>query len=518
MIKFWFSLNSIVFSGLLLVVFYQRQIVLFRDYSIIWDGATRMLAGQSAFEDFGMPTGPVVLWIPYAFMHLFGVDWEVFQASQLFLNALTIINVIFLLQKLEIRKFVISLSLLFLVIFYLIFISHPWYNTTALLLVLFSFNLLLSSNLFFKTFLSGVITGLCFFTKQDFGLLLFLSSLAILIFDFYHEKRKFKILAMHFSLYCIGVSSVILGFVYLYTPEYFSYWFNYGQAPHTSRIGHLRNLVYPIVSPAFVFGLFLIGSSFFYKLRSFLVFGLVFCMGATTIVTSGLYFSHFYTLWTLPPILYLTFTNSRLFQHRSLCIVLSLLVCVPVIKHTAWISENILGNQHEHWIFNKRHLNPMQNIVNYSECSKVLKNIYGPEDICRLIRDLKSRINSGEIPKGGRILNMTELTPLTIELGFSPPRLHPLWYHGGISLFLREKEIITKQVINSEFDIVLIQGISIGTNQQNKDFHLLLLKHLRANSNFHEFPKSYLSPSSYTDAYYADTKIFVFFKKNRNKQ
>ncbi len=184
MLKYWFSLNSIVFSGLLLVVFYQRQIVLFRDYSIIWDGATRMLAGQSAFEDFGMPTGPVVLWIPYAFMHLFGVDWEVFQASQLFLNALTIINVIFLLQKLEIRKFVISLSLLFLVIFYLIFISHPWYNTTALLLVLFSFNLLLSSNLFLKTFLSGVITGLCFFTKQDFGLLLFLSSLAILIFDF----------------------------------------------------------------------------------------------------------------------------------------------------------------------------------------------------------------------------------------------------------------------------------------------------------------------------------------------
>lgn len=58
-----------------------------------------------------------------------------------------------------------------------------------------------------------------------------------------------------------------------------------------------------------------------------------------------------------------------------------------------------------------------------------------------------------------RVLNMSELTPLALELGFTPPINQPMWYHLNIGIFQKEVDELCRRVKNSEYDLVLFQDI-----------------------------------------------------------
>jgi hypothetical protein len=58
-----------------------------------------------------------------------------------------------------------------------------------------------------------------------------------------------------------------------------------------------------------------------------------------------------------------------------------------------------------------------------------------------------------------RVLNMSELTPLAIELGYTPPTGQPLWYHLNIGIFDKEVDEFCQRVKMNEYDVVLFEDI-----------------------------------------------------------
>ena len=78
----FFSFNI----AFILFIFFERKFVLFRDYSIIWDGAYRISQGLVPYVDFGMPVGPVAFYLPALFFKFFGPSWLSLQLSQFLIN------------------------------------------------------------------------------------------------------------------------------------------------------------------------------------------------------------------------------------------------------------------------------------------------------------------------------------------------------------------------------------------------------------------------------------------------
>ena len=60
------------------------------DQSIIFDGAYRIISGQTPYRDFFMPIGPVVFWIQAVFFKLFGVNYTAYLLHSAFVNMVII--------------------------------------------------------------------------------------------------------------------------------------------------------------------------------------------------------------------------------------------------------------------------------------------------------------------------------------------------------------------------------------------------------------------------------------------
>src|SRR5207237_1174246 len=83
-------------------------------------------------------------------------------------------------------------------------------------------------------FLSGVFIFFSFFTKQDGGGLAFLLCIAILVYDALVERKWNALL-----IFCTSVLIRALAMILPFTKYNVGYWFNHGQAPHSSRISIL---------------------------------------------------------------------------------------------------------------------------------------------------------------------------------------------------------------------------------------------------------------------------------------
>jgi hypothetical protein len=60
-----------------------------------------------------------------------------------------------------------------------------------------------------------------------------------------------------------------------------------------------------------------------------------------------------------------------------------------------------------------------------------------------------------------KVLNMTELTPLAVEL---PYQLEqgidiPLWYHLGVAMFNKEAKMYEQRIMNKQYDLVLFEYV-----------------------------------------------------------
>lgn len=204
---------------------------------LTWEGAYRISQGQVPFKDFGAPLGYGFWIIPALFMKIFGVQLVTLVKAQVLLNILAGLSFTAILKTLGVRPGLRLISILLFIISYSLSNFWPWYNHTVIVYELAGLAFLLMG-LFIDTRLSrwvflGVASFflfLSFFTKQDGGALGLLIALAIVLYNVIITRRWADLLV--FLGAYLGIALAVI----LPLQPGFSYWFNHGQPPHSSRI------------------------------------------------------------------------------------------------------------------------------------------------------------------------------------------------------------------------------------------------------------------------------------------
>ena len=497
----YFPLINIV---IVVLIFFERKSIYFRDYSIIWDGAYRLTQGLSPYTDFGIPLGPVSFYLPALFFYLFGASWLNLQLSQLVINISLIIITWKLLKKIQPTKYLLNLGLVFFTLNYVILLSHPWYNITATFL--FLLNILLILNYKSHTnFLAGVICIACIFTKQDYGLMSIFSSIILVLFtnkdhldnkvvsiphNFRNLFKRLTSKKIFFLIFGLFIGSCF--FLLIFDNSEFSYWFNYGQFPHNLR---RPSLIKTFLSARFILSILCLWLALRKKDISLVISFLVLITSSFCSQTSGLQYTAGFFIFLAPLILYKFYKISRgNYKLLSIFPILFLIInsSLDNMGRSYSTLKGVIKNNFEP--YEMRYSSRKYDAIHLNQCAPQFKNIYGPPSVCYqldLIREDLKRINKNQ---NLIFLNISELTPFYSILNLSPPKNLPLWFHEGVTLFKREKEIIREGLINQNYDLIALQA----AHEDWSPFYDEILNKLILSSNYREIGrKQYLSPRGY---------------------
>ena len=495
----------VICFALVNLFFFQRHFLLFRDYSILWEGAYRVSLGQIPFTDFGTPVGPVSFLIPALFFKLFSPSWFVMQLSQMFENAILLFLAYQLVKRLQLTQVNINKAIACFSFLYLVFLSHPWYNSGAFLCFMTSMVLLLSTSRW-SLMAAGAIGGICFLAKQDYGVMnLCLGSLVILLtqarqsgpyrkitfqFSTLQDLKHLKSIVSAGILFLAFFVLPIASLIYFVDSAQFFYWFNYGQPPHEIRKIHIWDFAYHgnLFLPACI--------AFYFAYRTvrmdLLFAGIFFICAFIVSSTSGLDYTAFFFFLFLP-LLVQTVTDRQLVQKRwlSALLLLAVLTCIafPAKYLYRLVQTTVLAKAEP---FSFRHVYVTRPVQAYPESMPYFKNVMGSKDSIVMIEKLQ------EIAKANpntplKILNISELTPIYAELGSAPPLYYPLWYHTKISLFPKEIKSINQDIDDNQFDVILLQD---AHGQANFDE---FLTRLQKNSKYQTLrERGFVSPTTST--------------------
>ena len=481
---FVFEVGLILFFALLPLFFkYPYRLNIY----LTWEGAYRMSIGQIPYKDFGLPMGFGFWLIPATFLKIFGPAMINLVKAQAFINILAGFSFFAILKILEIKKEIRFLSLLIFCLSYTFFNFWPWYNHTVIVFQLISIAFVLAAIFnnkwkVAKLAIAALFIFLSIFTKQDGGGLGFLIIFSLLI---YHSiiEREIKTIGM-FLAFTVG-SAVIL--ILPFINHDFFYWFNYGQEPHNSRIS-----LFDIVSTFFnqskwekfylliMFLLILIKSkdfkSFFFNKKEFIHFLLTLGIIVQAII---------YQVTSYVPadnnIFFHSFAFAYIFSNLPLNLnvkpsfslgILSILIFL-------WWSEKF-------WVYGERILKRVLPQKEISENSisintwytknsdeqrndnqwvfsdaPVFKNIYMPQETVDGIQKIKALDLWSN--KDVKVLNMSELTPLAVELNYDLPK-QPLWFHKGVCIFDKEVTEFCDNIEVGYYDLVLFEDIPLLNN------------------------------------------------------
>lgn len=515
----------VICYALVNLFFFQRDFLLFRDYSILWEGAYRLSLGQIPYSDFGTPVGPASFVIPAIFFKLFSASWFVMQLSQMFENAILLFLAYHLLKRLQFTRINTNKAIACFSFLYLVFLSHPWYNSGAFLCFLASMVLLLScSN--WSLIAAGIMGGICFLAKQDYGVMNLCLGLLVLLLTQSNLSGRYRKIAFHLSdltdirklklilrggfIFVGFFVFPIIAFIYSVDSAQFFYWFNYGQAPHEIRKIHIwdfanhGNLFLPACI-AFYF-------AYRAKQMDLLFAGIFFICSFVVSSTSGLDYTAFFFFLFLP-LLVQTVFDQRLVAKKWVSWVL-LIACLSCLAFPAkymyrLVQTTILGKAEP---FSFRHVYVTRPVKAFPESMPYFKNVMGSNDALVMIEKLQ------EIAKANpnvalRVLNISELTPIYAELGSVPPLHYPLWYHTKISLFPREIQMIDRDIDSSKFDIILLQNAHGQANFEE------FLSRLQKNSHYETLREyGFVSPTTSTGdtCYegYCPNHIYVYVRRS----
>ncbi|MES2977762.1 MAG: hypothetical protein V4731_05005 [Pseudomonadota bacterium] len=502
----------------ILTVTYVRELVYFRDYAIIYEGALRLALGQLPYRDFGSPVGPGSFVMPALLFKLFGVNWSVFLAAQQLQHACLLWLLNALLKRIGTRPFVRWSSLVFVSGLHLMMVPHPWYNTTAFLLLVAAVFCALGSRLR-SVVGAGLLSTLTVLTKQDFGLLAVLMAggfVALMALgsdrekivpslDVFTDKSRLMTLGFRLVVFAGAAAGMLVVFIYATDAAKFAYWFNYGQAPHGRRglsVASFSVLGFATAVVALVRNDFrlLIAAAFIIA-------------SSVTKTTSGIYWTHYYfvaflpllideamrikpplKVLLLPAILYFAFQPARdsAYTLRQAAYSVRMKLFPEAMKSPAVLTSFPTG------------------LIAFSPRTQV------PSETLEVILELKRTASEIRALKGQKaelkVINVTELTPIYAELGVAPPLGLPLWFHTGISLFPQEIEQLSNTFSGSDYDIVLVQATHEGLMPTYQRF----LSVLRANESYmlwREIRGSPANASMYCEPN-CPANIFIYLKKN----
>jgi hypothetical protein len=461
-----------------------------------WEGAYRLSQGQIPFKDFGMPLGYMYWVIPALFFKLFGAQMITLVKAQVLINILSGLAFRSILRSLTVHPTVRVLSVFVYCISFSFFNFWPWYNHTVIVYEMiglaFLMRYLFSANRnWMLVSLSALFVFFSFFTKQDGGALAFLICLALITYDCIYEKKWTPLIVFLLSVLIVAFAII--------TPLMqfnFGYWFNHGQPPHTARISLFEILDEFLYSSQWIkFYLFLIAViliSTYKNIKEVLtdkknfIFLLLTCgilvEAAILQVTSytppdnNIFFHSFAFAFIFSALVRLF--NLNLYKLRLLITVSILLLLwwsgvfwkyvqgpvrgLLVSGRSEPKPENIV-NRHTYI------LSPLPEEIPMDQWTfsslKSFRKIRMPkatvEGINRLLNMPTVKTN-----KNLQVLNMSELTPLTVEM---PYKLEtgpgtPLWYHLGVSMFNQQAEEYEHKIVEKKYDLVLFEYIPTLNN------------------------------------------------------
>lgn len=435
-----------------------------------WEGAYRLSIGQVPFEDFGLPMGFIYWVIPAIFFKLLGPTMVTLIKAQFFINLISLMALRGIMYNLKIRPVIVTFAILIFCLTYVIYNFWPWYNHAVVVYELVALYFLTgfnkkSSKIGQYTFiiLAGLFSFLSFFTKQDVGGICFLICLFLLGYHAIQEKTFGPILIFT-SSFLLFATAIILPFI----DHNFSYWFNYGQPPHSSRI-YLKQLLdiifdHSLLEKVYLLLIFVGIISHYSSFRNFIndknkfivtVISIALILQSIVIrLTSPLptdHMNYFHTFAFLGVAPYLPWENwVNKFRHVFACILLIMLLFSA--GYWKYLSTFAPSSTKQEAKTSEAQSKP------WSEGKlKSLKRVTLPPETNHGIDRIMA------LPflekEGLRVLNMSELTPLAYEIGYTPLTHHPLWFHLNIGIFEKEVNEINKLVREGFYDMVLFESI-----------------------------------------------------------
>jgi len=482
-----------------------------------WEGAYRISQGQIPFKDFGMPMGYMYWVIPAIFFKLLGTQMITLVKAQVLINILSGLAFRSILKSLDVHRAVRILCVLLYCISFSFFNFWPWYNHTVIVYEMIGLAFLVryifsDQRKWMLLSLSALFIFFSFFTKQDGGALGFMICVALLIYLCLAEK-KWNALIIFFASSAVVAFAVIAPLM-----RYnFSYWFNYGQPPHNSRVSFLEILNEFLFSSQWIkFYLFLIGIIVLSKYKSLNEFyqdkkaSIFFLLTLGILVEASILQITSYT----PP------DNNIFFHSFAFAFILSNLVMrfdfnlyklkflFPISalivlwwsgvfwKYIQRLSQNAFASTQPNHKSNENIVDRNTYILypptgeipmsQWTVCDlKSFKKIYMPKPTVEGINRLLN-IPGVKNNKNLRVLNMTELTPLAVEMPYqleTGPNI-PLWYHLGVSMFNKQAEAYEKKIVNHDYDLVLFEYIPMLNNFYPFRIRDTLLNHYQKTDSF----------------------------------
>lgn len=459
-----------------------------------YEGAYRLYEGQVPYKDFGLPMGFMYWVIPGIFFKIFGPYMMSLVKAQVFINVIAGLSFRAIFKNLSVRAGIRFLSVLLFCISYSFLNYWPWYNHTVIVYELAALAFLTKflfvspgRQRYLWLFLSGTFIFFSFFTKQDAGAMGFLVCFFIILYASVVEKKWLYVPVFLGSVVLTGLV-IILPFV-----KYgFGYWFNYGQAPHTSRF-----------SPADFTGEFFNGSQWI----KFYFFIVVFLLFATVKKWKVFFYDKkkmVFALLTLGILLeaaifqvtsYIPPDNNIFFHSFAVVFILALLSEFLPLNFESFptllvCSAGImLWWSSIYWKFIEKYIPKQVVAVSNDVVNKQTYLIFKPDtsdvpmDRWRTIPlkafgkmllpgttvDGINRLMGMDIVKNRKdlkVLNMTELTPLAREMHFELEKSssYPLWYHKGVGMFQKQTDMFTDRIKNNYYDLVMFEYIPYLNN------------------------------------------------------
>lgn len=443
-----------------------------------WEGAYRLYLGQIPYQDFGLPLGFGFWIIPALFFKIFGPFLFTLIKAQVLINILSLFAFRNILKILKVDEPKILLAICIFIFSYSFPNFWPWYNHTVFVFQLISFNLILIP-LFKETkrkslyiILGSFFAFLSFYTKQDSGAIAIAFGGAIILYHCICEKQ--------FNLLVIYVASLI-GFAAIFIIPFlqsdFLYWFNYGQPPHNSRL-HINDFLNKIFGESewekfYLLSIVLVILNNF-RLKDIFIEKqkYIFLFITIGVIIQALVIKVTSPLPTGHTTYFHAFAFAFLVSSISFKINFNLkqLAFILVFVFAWWSSifwgyaERIFKNTKPETSINTSNSIDIKDNPGLIQTSwktsdlKAFKHIKLPTETIEGIYNILAL----EVVKNKdnlKVLNMSEITPLAYEIGYTPKKNQPLWYHLNIGMFEKQVKSFNERIKNKEYDLVLFQPI-----------------------------------------------------------
>lgn len=468
------TISTIIFFGIF------RKDTFFCDYSIIWDGAYRINIGQKIYTDFFLPTGPVSLILPSIFFKIVGYSYDALKYAQMMMSIIIAVSYGLIINKLKQDDAVRLIHYYSFLLLFVLPLAYPWYNTTALMLVLVGLSAILYIQKLAGLLLGGVFLGTALLAKQDYGLFgIFFVSACILFNVFEDAESKYN---NFFKIALIFIVSILVVVVFsIYDPAFLDH-ISLGQ----NKDGYDRILRIFTRSTNYLYFLILVAllGYYYFKPHKFTLFG-IFLMGYATLVKSTSGLPHLTATFYSGVLIVFVFIvikeqliNKKLILFPLIAVSIFLLVKPAKNFGTLFIStmtNHVLMFNHN---FDKREMSI------YSDLPST-QSMYLNKDSYRVYRDLKEYISKNFTnPRSVKMLNISELTFLNYELGLPPLKGLPLWFHDGITFSKKDYLYLQDYLQQTNFDIIV--------TDESQTFMLNYIENSRKYCNLHGI--TYKSP------------------------